>query len=589
MIKIQKKKYNENSSINYHENNIDNKYSENYNIKNDIINENDINENLSMSILSNENYYLEESKNLSNKIAQFGKENKYKIYPETNLSFYKIGRSVGRGAFGKVNIALHILSGHLVAIKSFNKTKNNFPIHKIKHEVRIMKKLRDNKKVVRLLEAFENEKYYFIVMENVIGGNLLNAINKMNKLSEAISRIIFKQLIETIKYIHSKGIVHTDIKPDNILLNLNNNIKICDFGVSKEIKKGLLINDSCGTPAFIAPEILLDDPYDPYMTDIWSCGVVLYVMISGFFPFTGINENQLHRHILSGKFPKLQNISNNLKDLINKILEINPQKRITIDEILNHPWIVGYENETNLDENINNYSYNNSLFTKAEKIIYFKLRRDYRDINNNDDGNLETFTYRNIDTDYKDENQNDLSMSFVQTPFNTPRERDDDEDLFYDDVIIEKDIMKFLPKINEMNKQYEINNNCDFDHGNIIRKKDNFKKKIMSSFNESYLIKQKQKNININKDEELKKEENKKEIEINNNIFEIDKDNEEYDIKNGKENITTKSNTFNFDYNIIKYVENFGYKREYIIKSLEANELNHATATYYLKLSLNDE
>ena len=161
-------------------------------------------------------------------------------------------------------------------------------MRKIKNEIKIMQKLRNNKHIVKLLEAFENEKYYFIIMENVVGGNLFNAINKMGKLPESLAKNIFRQLIETIKYIHSKNIVHRDIKPDNILLNLNNNIKLCDFGVSKEIKKGILISDSCGTPAFIAPEILLSKPYDPYIADIWSCGVVLYIMVSGFFPFTGI-------------------------------------------------------------------------------------------------------------------------------------------------------------------------------------------------------------------------------------------------------------------------------------------------------------
>ena len=582
-IKV-KRKYNQINEITKSKNIVDKNNSENnINVKNDINNSNNI-ENLSMSILQNEKYYFEESKKLSNKIQQFGKEHKYKIYPKTNLLYYKIGRSIGRGAFGKVNIALHVLSGHIVAIKSFNKKKNNFPIHKIKYEIKIMQKLRNNKKIVKLLEAFENEKYFFIIMENVIGGNLFNAINKMNKLSEAISRNIFKQLIEAIKYIHSKGIVHRDIKPDNILLNLNNNIKLCDFGVSKEIKKGQLISDSCGTPAFIAPEILLDEPYDPYKTDIWSSGVVLYVMISGFFPFTGINENQLHKHILSGKFPKLPNISSNLNDLINRILEVNPNKRITIDEILNHPWIKRKENGNNNEEKMNYFNNNNDLFTKAEKIIYFKLRRDYRDINNNDDGNLETFTYRNIDTDFQDENLNDTTMSFIHTPFNSKREKDYDDDLYYDDVNIEKDIMKFLPKVNEMNKQYEINNNCDFDHG-YIKKDNNFRKKVMSSFNESYL--KKQKNIKNKKEEDLK---NKDNIirELNNNNCEIDNGNE-FEIKNGKDNFITNSNAFNYDNNAIKYVENFGYKRDYIIKSLEANELNHAVATYYLKLSLSDE
>ena len=580
--KKSKRKYKQTNIISNFDINKDNKKSDNININN--LNENN---NLSISILPNENYYLEESKKLSEKIIQFGKEHKFKAYPKTNLSFYKIGRSIGRGAFGKVNIALHVLSGHIVAIKSFNKTNHNFPLNKIKYEIKIMQKLRNNKRIVKLLEAFESEKYFFIIMENIIGGNLLNAINKMSKLSESIARNIFKQLIETVKYLHNKGIVHRDIKPDNILLNINNNIKLCDFGVSKEIKKGQLITDSCGTPAFIAPEILLDEPYDPYMTDIWSSGVVLYVMVSGFFPFTGINESQLHRHILSGKFPKIQNISNDLSDLINKILELNPKKRINIDEILNHPWITNVEIE-NSDENNKFIINNNDLFTKAEKIIYYKLRKDYRDINNNEEGNLETFTYRNIDTHYQEENLNDMTVSFVHTPFNTIRERDYDDDLFYDDVNIEKDIMKFLPKANEMNMQYEINNNCDFDHGYIISKKDNyFKKKIMSSFNESYIQKQKQKKIK-NKKDEIKNEENKNEKELKNNNFEINNHNE-YENKNYKDNYTTKSSTFNFDNNAIKYVESFGYKREFIIKSLETNEINHATATYYLKLSLNDE
>jgi non-specific serine/threonine protein kinase len=573
-----KRKYKQNNLINNFDINKDNKK-----LDNNIINNLNENNNLSISIVPNENYYLEESKKLSEKIIQYGKEHKYKVYPKTNLSFYKIGRSIGRGAFGKVNLALHVLSGHIVAIKSFNKTNHNFPLNKIRYEIKIMQKLRNNKRIVKLLEAFENEKYFFIIMENIIGGNLLNAINKMTKLSESIARNIFKQLIETIKYIHNKGIVHRDIKPDNILLNINNNIKLCDFGVSKEIKKGQLITDSCGTPAFIAPEILLDEPYDPYMTDIWSSGVVLYVMVSGFFPFTGINESSLHRHILSGKFPKIQNISNNLADLLNKILELNPRKRINLDEILNHPWITNVE-IGNIDEKNKFFNNNNNLFTKAEKIIYFKLRKDYRDINNIEEGNLETFTYRNIDTRYQEENLNELTVSFVHTPFNTIREKDYDDDLFYDDVNIEKDIMKFLPKANEMNMQYEINNNCDFDHGFIINKKDNYKKKIMSSFNESYL--QKQKQIK-NKKEEMKKKENEKEIEIKNNNLDID--NIEFDNKSYKENNTTKSNTFNFDNNAIKYVESFGYKREFIIKSLETNEINHATATYYLKLSLNYE
>jgi serine/threonine protein kinase len=411
-------------------------------------------------------------------------------------------------------------------------------------------------------------------MENVVGGNLFNAINKMGKLPESLAKNIFRQLIETIKYIHSKNIVHRDIKPDNILLNLNNNIKLCDFGVSKEIKKDILISDSCGTPAFIAPEILLNKPYDPYIADIWSCGVVLYIMVSGFFPFTGINETQLHKSILSGKFPKPNSISKELMDIINKILELNPNKRIKLDEILNHPWM---KVKKDINDNILNKE---NLFSKAEKIIYYNLRKNYKDINNNDEGHLEHFTYRNIDTDYQDENLNNQTISDIITPYNSKRENNYDPDLYYDDINIEKDIVKYLPKVNELNKLYEINNNSDFDQGYMFNKKENYQNKIMNSFNESYIkkkIEQKNKNndikINIKENNKIKL------IDINNEIENLNRD----------DNNEIKNKEINLDESIIKYIENLGYKKEYIIKSLELNELNYATATYYLKLSLNDD
>jgi len=536
-------------------------------IEKNIIDNKNINLNNSTISLNNinNNNYEEESNILSEKIKAYGKAHLYKSYPKTNISFYKIGRIIGRGAFGKVNLALHILSGYLVAMKSFNKNKLQIPLYKIKNEIKIMQKLRYNKNIVKLLEFFENEKYYFIIMENVIGGNLFTSINKMGYLPESLSKKIFKQLIETIKYIHSKGIVHRDIKPDNILLNLNNEIKLCDFGVSKEIKKGILIKDICGTPAFIAPEILLNKPYNPYMTDIWSCGIVLYLMSTGIFPFNGYNEHQLNKNILSGKFNKMNNVSNELIDLINKILELNPNKRISIDEILKHPWL-----NTNENNDINN---NKDLFTKAEKIIYYKLRKNYKEKIDGD--NLEHFSYRNIDTDYQDENLNSQTISIINTPFNSKRKKDyDDYDLYYDDVNIEIDIMKFMPKVNELNKLYEINNNSEYDQGFMFNKKENDNNKIMNSFNESYLKNKKEKK---KREEKINKNEN-----IVDNLIEY-----ENKIENNNNDIFKYELTL--DENIIKYVEKLGYKKEYLIKSLELNELNYATATYFLKLSLNDK
>ena len=553
---------NENNNINMDLININSNTTEKNDINNTISNKNE----LSTISQKDYNYYNEESLKKIKTIKKYGVEHNYANYPKTNLSYYKIGRSIGHGAFGKVNIALHVLSGHIVAIKSFNKIKKTFPMNKILYEIKLLKKLRTHKNIIKYFEHFENEKHFFIVMENICGGNLLNAINKMSKFSEAIAKNIFKQLIETIKYLHSIGIVHRDVKPDNILLELDNTIKLCDFGVSKEVKEGQLLTDSCGTPAFVAPEILKDSPYNPYMTDIWSSGVVLYAMITGFFPFRGVNETELHRNILSGVFPKLKDVSNELKDLLSKILEVNPNKRISVDGILNHPWMIQNENIIN---NYNKNTNNINIFTKAEKIIYGKLKIDYREVNKEDI--LENFTYHNMETDYEEENQNVKSISFIKTPYNSPRPRDDEEDLFYDDVNIEDNIMKFLSKVGELSRLYEVHNNIDFDQGFIIPKKDyNNKQKLMSSKNNSY------------EDEKIKvekKKENKKIIIVNNmmenNLF-INEDKEK-NVNNKKLIINEKA---------VKFVENFGYNKEFIIKSLQLNEINHAIASYYLYMSL---
>jgi serine/threonine protein kinase len=398
-------------------------------------------------------------------------------------------------------------------------------------------------------------------MENVVGGNLLNAINKMNKIPENLSKIIFKQLITTLQYIHSNNIVHRDIKPDNILLDLDNTIKLCDFGVSKIIPQGQLINDSCGTPAFIAPEILMEKDYNPYATDVWSSGVVLYAMVTGFFPFRGINETQLHENILTGIYPKPNNISEELLDLLTKILNTNPTKRISIDEILKHPWLNDADDINNVKYKYKDFGLN--LFTKAEKIIYGKMKLNYKKVSK--DIQLENFTNKNIDSYYEEENQNVQTMSFVFTPYNTNREKDEDEDLYYDDVNIEDDIIQFTPKVQEISRLYEIHNNYEFDQGYIIEKKELWRKRLKVSIKNT---------IEKDKNKNNKKSSGKKEMtdSSNNNLLKI--------------NVSMIKDSFKIDEEVIKYVENFGYKKEYIIKSLELNELNHATATYYLKLSL---
>ena len=172
-----------------------------------------------------------------------------------------------------------------------------------------------------------------------ICGDLLNFVRKRGKVPEKIAKIIFKQIIEGLKYIHSKNIVHRDIKLDNILIDLKNTVKICDFGVSKIITPSTVMYEHCGTPAYIAPEIYLRQGYEGFACDVWSAGVTLYYMLSGSQPFKGSDANVIQKAILKEKFKKIEGCSKEANDLLKAMMNKNPKDRITIREILEHPWL----------------------------------------------------------------------------------------------------------------------------------------------------------------------------------------------------------------------------------------------------------
>ena len=305
----------------------------NNNIENNLYQDSALNES-SCSMLSTlkENgkfsCYNRDMEIISNYIKNY--YNKYKKYPKTKMNFYKYGRLLGKGAFGKVNLSLHVLTGRLVAIKSINKSKlmNEKQRRKIMLETTIMKTLSKSNNVVKIFETYETKKHYCIVMEYICAGDLLSYIKKRGKLTEEVAKFIFKQIVLSLQYIHNHNIVHRDIKLDNILIDLDNNIKICDFGVSKIIKKGESMLEQCGTPAYIAPEILLNQGYEGFGVDIWSAGVVLYAMLGGTVPFKGNNINELHDLIIKGEFKPLKEISPEASHLIKSILEVDPKKRI---------------------------------------------------------------------------------------------------------------------------------------------------------------------------------------------------------------------------------------------------------------------
>ena len=154
-----------------------------------------------------------------------------------------------------------------------------------------------------------------------------------------MAKSVFKQLIEGIQYCHSKSILHRDIKLDNILLSSNGEIKICDFGVSKLVKGDEKMTEQCGTPAYIAPEILLDRGYQGFGIDIWSAGVVLYAMLYGTVPFKANNMSELQKMIVKAKYSLQDCISKEARDMLRCLLEKDPAKRISVTNILKHPWM----------------------------------------------------------------------------------------------------------------------------------------------------------------------------------------------------------------------------------------------------------
>ena len=478
------------------------------------------------------------------------------------MKFYKYGRLLGKGAYGKVNLCLHTLTGRLVAIKSINKSKitKERQKQKIKVETSIMKTLSDSNNIVKIFEKYETKKHICIVMEYICAGDLLTYIKKRSKLTEPVAKFIFKQIVLALQYIHNHNIVHRDIKLDNILIDLDNNIKICDFGVSKIIKKGDIMVEQCGTPAYIAPEILKNRGYEGFGVDIWSAGVVLYAMLSGTVPFKGNDIKELHKLIIEGKYKTIKNISKEANHLVKCLLEVDPKNRIKIEDILVHPWMI--------DVDLNFFRTQN-LFTNAEHILLAKSNVDYSDMNNKENM-VENFNIKNLDSEEENLNINIKTKSIILAPFNSSISNEDGEenstikeenDFNNKDLIIRNGIIKFSPKARDLNRNYELDNNQEIDNGIIILTYDSDEKgkKEISPYEGSYNSKFHSKQFS-----------SIGELEYNQN-----------NNNNDNKNSIIKKNSIANE-KILEKMEGFGYDKEYVKKCLNNKEFNYATASYKL-------
>ncbi|KAK7369127.1 hypothetical protein VNO80_11161 [Phaseolus coccineus] len=261
--------------------------------------------------------------------------------PNLLLGRFELGKLLGHGTFAKVHHARNIKTGEGVAIKIINKEKilKGGLVSHIKREISILRRVR-HPNIVQLFEVMATKTKIYFVMEFVRGGELFNKVAK-GRLKEEVARKYFQQLVSAVEFCHARGVFHRDIKPENLLLDEDGNLKVSDFGlsaVSDQIRQDGLFHTFCGTPAYVAPEVLARKGYDGAKVDIWSCGVVLFVLMAGYLPFHDHNVMAMYKKIYRGEFRCPRWFSPELARLLSRLLDTNPQTRISIPEIMENRW-----------------------------------------------------------------------------------------------------------------------------------------------------------------------------------------------------------------------------------------------------------
>ncbi|PSS29051.1 CBL-interacting serine/threonine-protein kinase [Actinidia chinensis var. chinensis] len=257
------------------------------------------------------------------------------------LNRYEIGKLLGHGTFAKVYHARNIRTNESVAIKVIDKEKvlKVGLIAHIKREISILRRVR-HPNIVQLFEVMATKSKIFFVMEYIKGGELFNKVAK-GRLKEDVARKYFQQLISAVGFCHARGVYHRDLKPENLLLDEDGDLKVSDFGlstVSDQIQQDGLFHTFCGTPAYVAPEVLARKGYDAAKVDVWSCGVILFVLMAGYLPFQDQNIMAMYKKIYKGEFRCPRWFSTELIRLLTRLLDTNPETRITIPEIMNNRW-----------------------------------------------------------------------------------------------------------------------------------------------------------------------------------------------------------------------------------------------------------
>uniref|UniRef100_A0A8C6UNF7 Maternal embryonic leucine zipper kinase n=1 Tax=Neogobius melanostomus TaxID=47308 RepID=A0A8C6UNF7_9GOBI len=255
--------------------------------------------------------------------------------------YYEVYETIGSGGFAKVKLGRHILTGEKVAIKIMNKKDLGDDLPRVKLEIEAMKNL-CHQHVCRLYQVIETSTQILMVIEYCPGGELFDYIITKDRLSEEETRVFFRQIVSAIAYVHSQGYAHRDLKPENLLIDEDHNLKLIDFGLCARPKGGLSyeLMTCCGSPAYAAPELVQGKAYIGSEADVWSMGVLLFALLCGYLPFDDDNYMVLYRKISGGKYDNPEWLSPGSVLLLNQMMQVDPKRRVTVRQLLDHPWVL---------------------------------------------------------------------------------------------------------------------------------------------------------------------------------------------------------------------------------------------------------
>ncbi|OEL15255.1 CBL-interacting protein kinase 6 [Dichanthelium oligosanthes] len=255
---------------------------------------------------------------------------------------YELGRVLGHGNFGRVHAARDLRTGRGVAVKVLSKDKvvRAGMMEQIKREIAVMKRV-SHPNIVELHEVMATRSRIYLALELVRGGELFARIVRAGRVKEDVARRYFRQLISAIGFCHARGVFHRDLKPENLLIDEAGDLKVVDFGLSAladHARSDGLLHTLCGTPGYVAPEVFRNKGYDGAKADIWSCGVILYVLLAGSLPFPEDNIAAMFKKMSRGDYRCPPWLSTEARRLIPRMLEPNPDTRITVAQIVETPW-----------------------------------------------------------------------------------------------------------------------------------------------------------------------------------------------------------------------------------------------------------